>query len=404
MACRAALVAVLPSACSAISSLHTSSSRSARRVLIGDVSLLDRESIEDELMPVAGDDCKQAEEGTDCYKSVTWLRQEGLSDHPEWYQGYSSESTFGEVQDMLYGLGKANCPKPCLGPGPIALFKSGPKFDCRDAIKGDACYASVSFLKEVGLELHPDWFPELRADSSTSSIQAELHRRGKADCPLPCSLTDEDKAYALREMKGTQRDNEFCNDAQPGTQCYNDVTYGMAEGIKNYPFMYEGLTEASTFRQVQEHMYLHRRSFCGKPCPENPLDLELVAKHPEEFREKKRVQDMSMKELNDYFNGDWDGVQVSLYKKSQHGASTTITPEEALAPMVGDDGNARPEEMEQRVRRELEQRIQKELLDETQQRTPVAPELETEEAMRQRLRAELAREEAHGELQRMGRV
>merc|ERR1719291_1218895 len=103
---------------------------------------------------------------------------------------------------------------------------------------------------------------------------------------------------------------------------------------------------------------------------------------------------MSMKELNDYFNGDWDGVQVSLYKKSQHGASSTINFEEALAPMVGDDGNARPEEMEQR--------IQKEELDETQQRTPVAPELETEEAMRQRLRAELAREEAQGELQRVG--
>merc|ERR1719291_1204235 len=111
---------------------------------------------------------------------------------------------------------------------------------------------------------------------------------------------------------------------------------------------------------------------------------------------------MSMKELNDYFNGDWDGVQVSLYKKSQHGASSTINFEEALAPMVGDDGNARPEEMEQRVRKELEQRIQKEELDETQQRTPVAPELETEEAMRQRLRAELAREGAQGELQRVG--
>jgi hypothetical protein len=301
-------------------------------------------------MPDAGDNCKSAEEGSACYKSVAWLRQEGFSNHPEWYQGYSSESTFEEVQDMLYGLGKANCPKPCLGPSPVALFKNEPKVNCRDTIKGDACYTSVTFLREVGLELHPDWFPDLRADSSTSTIQAELHRRGKADCPLPCALTDEDKRSALHEMKeaaGMAEEQKDCQDAEPGTKCYNDVTYGMAEGIKNYPWMYEGLTESSTFKQVQEQMYLHRRSFCGRPCPEKQVDLDLLAKHPEELIEKKRVQDMSMKELNDYFNGDWDGYvardfhaqdyQVVEYKKSRYGASTTIKPEEAMALPIVDN-------------------------------------------------------------------
>lgn len=313
---------------------------------MGDVSLLDRESLEDELMPDANSDCKGAEEGTACYKSVTWLRQEGFSKNPDWYQGYSSESTFEEVQDMLYGLGKANCPKPCLGPSPLALFKNQPKFDCRDTIKGDVCYASVTFLKEVGLELHPDWFPELHADSSMSTIQAELHRMGKADCPLPCALTDEDKRNALWDMKHADELKQAgCNDALPGTQCYNDVTYGMSEGIKNYPWMYEGLTEASTFHTVQEHLYLNNRSFCDRPCPEKLLDLDLLAKHPEQFREKKRVQDMSIKELNDYFNGDWDGYvarefraqdyQAGEYQKAKYSTSTTIRPEEAMSlPMV----------------------------------------------------------------------
>ncbi|CAK0892814.1 unnamed protein product, partial [Prorocentrum cordatum] len=132
-------------------------------------------------------ECEEVEPESACRDAVDWLRQFGFSRHPEWYPGYGTESTFEEVQGMLHGLGKAGCPKPCLG-----AARAKKALACQDVVEG-ACHDAVTWLTNSGLERHPDWYPGLRVDSSASEIQAELFRLGKANCPAPCDLVKKER-------------------------------------------------------------------------------------------------------------------------------------------------------------------------------------------------------------------
>jgi len=108
------------------------------------------------------------------------------------------------------------------------------------------------------------------------------------------------------------------------------VIYGINEGISKYPHMYVGFTANGglNFKKVQEYLYLQARPSqepCGMPCPTEQVDLETLAEHPESLRVKKRVEDMSMNELSDFFNGNWDGyVSKILVGDWQQQPTTTF--------------------------------------------------------------------------------
>jgi len=272
-------------------------------------------------------ECQEVKVGTPCHESVDWLRRYGLSKNPEWYPGYTSESTFEEVQDLLHGLGKVNCPKPCFVKKPLAD-------NCQDVAEG-GCYDSILWLKRYGLDRHPDWYPSLQPSSSVAEIQAELHRTGKGSCPQPCALTktgleqtaDEAKPETAQAAPGEP--TEQCMDAKPNTPCYSAVIYGINEGISKYPHMYEGFTadEGLDFKRVQEYLYLQARPSqapCGRPCPTEKVDMETLVNHPENLRVKKRVEDMSMGELSDFFSGKWDGYVSKMVVGDWQPSSTTF--------------------------------------------------------------------------------
>ncbi|CAK0856372.1 unnamed protein product [Prorocentrum cordatum] len=368
MACRTALVTVLPSVCSAIWYKPYASADGVS------------ESMESALRPTVEADCQVAKEGSLCYTSIQWLLSSGFNENPTWYPGYSSESSPEEVQDMLYGLEKASCPRPCFAKvappsEDDATAASMPKFDCRDTTEGDLCYSSIAWLREAGFQLYPDWYPSLSVSSSTSAIQAELHRKGKSDCAWPCALEEErqqakmeagavkdSSKYAVQKdasrpdketeiLSSTTQPEEDtlvdhdCRDAQPNTQCYNDVAYALAEGIRLHEALYEGLTQASHFKQIQEHLYLNNRSGCTRPCPEQQLDIRELVDLPEGLRELKRVEDMNFKELTAYLNGDWDGyvakqfhpkmeITSTFEKRLYDPVTTTILEESLPLPMI----------------------------------------------------------------------
>jgi len=52
------------------------------------------------------------------------------------------------------------------------------------------CLESVNWVKSDGIYSHPEWFPNLKADSSTRDIQIDLANRDTAEarggCNLPC--------------------------------------------------------------------------------------------------------------------------------------------------------------------------------------------------------------------------
>ncbi|CAK0892817.1 unnamed protein product, partial [Prorocentrum cordatum] len=291
-------------------------------------------------------ECEEVEPESACRDAVDWLRQFGFSRHPEWYPGYGTESTFEEVQGMLHGLGKAGCPKPCLG-----AARAKKALACQDVVEG-ACHDAVTWLTNSGLERHPDWYPGLRVDSSASEIQAELFRLGKANCPAPCDLVKKERAaVAARRAEAKTRSvqsagTEQCMDAEPDTTCYTAVTYAMNEGISKHPSMYEGLRTASSFKKVQEHLYLNNMSSCAMPCPDVDVDISAFSR-PEDLRVQKRVEDMSVKELGDFFSGKWDGKVARIvhgdwqptttFQKRQYEPTTTLPIEQQPLPEVDDD-------------------------------------------------------------------
>jgi hypothetical protein len=67
--------------------------------------------------------CHDAEKGDKCYKKVTWAKQTGVLQHPEWYPGLNALSSHEEFQHQLHGLGK--CPKPCGGTKVVLTYFPG---------------------------------------------------------------------------------------------------------------------------------------------------------------------------------------------------------------------------------------------------------------------------------------
>jgi len=441
MARRAALLAVLPSLCSAFSYVHAASTH--------DADFLDAVA-EDELMPevmqgLQGDSCQTAEQGTPCWRDVTWLQTTGFKKHPEWYPGYSSKSSFEDVQLLLYRNGKVHCPKPCLANVLGADHEAKPEHvllssSCMDAVEGDLCFRTVRWLKRTGLEQHPDWFPALEASDSTVTIQAELHRQGKSQCRRPCARSspagdddvtttgesppyqalgaqkaglrvrvgsgdaaswvwdfpkeevaptteagkavmeclrkllhvtpenfddmraeceglvpaegapqrdalvkesmkfiswaqhhvvdmrvqrkaqengDQDGESAAEEISNpaarTAAGEDGCMTAVSSSVCYTAVSYGLSEGIRKHPSMYEGLSEHSSFEKVQDFLWRNNRHGCPKPCPRKHVDITEFDKHPEMLTYKKKVSDMSIDEMTRYINGEWDGMVAKMF-------------------------------------------------------------------------------------------
>jgi hypothetical protein len=104
-----------------------------------------------------------------------------------------------------------------------------------------------------------------------------------------------------------------CMDAQRNSVCYTAVSYGLSEGIRKHPTMYEGLSEHASFEKVQEFLWLNNRHGCPKPCPRKNVDVTQFDKHPEMLTYKKSVADMSIDEMTRYINNEWDGYVSKMF-------------------------------------------------------------------------------------------
>jgi len=99
----------------------------------------------------------------------------GIHSHPEWYSGLSVNSSRAEFQQYL-SL-KYDCPQACS--------------TCRTVEPGEPCHKGVMWAMTHGIAAHPEWYPELEADSSFEAFQAHLHHGRFENCPMPCNYEDE---------------------------------------------------------------------------------------------------------------------------------------------------------------------------------------------------------------------
>jgi len=112
------------------------------------------------------------EPGELCYKEVDWAMTRGIHAHPEWYPGLSAKSSQAEFQQYLSLT--YDCPQAC------GL--------CHTAEPGEPCHEGVVWAMRYGLEAHPEWYPELKANSTFEDFQAHLHQGKFQNCPMPCGL------------------------------------------------------------------------------------------------------------------------------------------------------------------------------------------------------------------------
>jgi len=203
--------------------------------------------------------CHTTKPGERCFKDVSWARTQGIHGHPQWYKedcpSLHASSSFEDFQKCVHKLNPKSCPHlPCKA----AVVKAAPHTahaealvsvqlppphqanappgKCHTARHGEHCHKLI--MEAAAGVLH---IQGVTPKSSIEDVQEALRLAGKL-CPRPCR----------------------CEVAKPGSQCDKHVMWALNGGLRKHPFWYKGLTEASSFEDVQA--YLHTKNSCPNPC------------------------------------------------------------------------------------------------------------------------------------------
>jgi len=125
---------------------------------------------------------------------------------------------------------------------------------CHTAQPGEECHDHVAYAMRSGIYADRGAYPGVAASSPFEAVQMSLYQAGDRTCSLPCGL------------------EEWCHTATRWEQCYDHVRWALNEGIDRHPELYPGLTNASTFEQVQMALYRKGNGLCTRPCPAGPLE------------------------------------------------------------------------------------------------------------------------------------
>lgn len=136
-----------------------------------------------------GKECRNAEQGTECFNHVLYAMSHGIYQHPNWYPGLTSKSSFGDFQALLHLLPSNECARPCREAGCLRLSVQF------------ACQLRVEWLRQVEFIQHSVWYPELSADSSSEALAMALWQRGDKACSRPCGENEADDPVLLKGLR-----------------------------------------------------------------------------------------------------------------------------------------------------------------------------------------------------------
>lgn len=152
-------------------------------------------------------DCRTALAGDECYGHVMWAMEVGIYQHPDWYPGLSSSSTFAEFQASMHasGHGYGTCPAPCNNAAQPSTSTTTVSADaCHTAVEADECYGHVLWAIGTGIHSFPAWYPGLSPQSSFVDFQASMHLSGHGfgTCPQPCHGLGERRLADVKIPRG----------------------------------------------------------------------------------------------------------------------------------------------------------------------------------------------------------
>jgi len=125
---------------------------------------------------------------------------------------------------------------------------------CHDARPSEECHTHVQYAMSSGVHADRSAYTGVTPKSTFAEVQMSLFQQGRGACPMPCGL------------------EEWCHTATRLEQCYAHVKWAMEEGIRQNPKVYPGLTDTSSFEDVQIFLYRRGDGLCPRPCPGGPIE------------------------------------------------------------------------------------------------------------------------------------
>eukprot|EP00928_Gymnodinium_smaydae_P046335 TRINITY_DN30866_c0_g1_i1.p1 TRINITY_DN30866_c0_g1~~TRINITY_DN30866_c0_g1_i1.p1 ORF type:complete len:567 (+),score=24.50 TRINITY_DN30866_c0_g1_i1:49-1749(+) len=225
--------------------------------------------------------CEDAKPTDECGSSTRWAKTVGIHSHPEWYKGLSVNSTLAEFQSHFHKNRMKNCRAPCS--------------PCFDTSPSDVCGKAVKWAMSEGIRRHATWYPNLTLASSFSDFQRLLHERKQSHCPVPCgtsslaaassSVTSTSHAPSVTQTSNTYQTDVAqqststqspevelsttsppCAVTTPDSKCGRAVEWILEEGLRQHAELFVGLSEVSSWYDVQAYLYASRKDECPQPC------------------------------------------------------------------------------------------------------------------------------------------
>lgn len=217
-----------------------------------------------ECAPLEGTRCHDLVDGDPCMQHVNWAMATGIYQHPEWYPNLSVHSDFEAFHCELTLKESQNevcSAQPCQYECDGVYSAAAGGDECETAVEGQGidtdCFDHVTWAMTYGIVDHPEWYPELRPDSSFEAFQCHLY--------LTTSLEHCTVAPCFYDCPAITGDR--CHDLVESDACFDHVSWAMNTGINTNPEWYPGMSPDDSFEAFHCFLSLNDIDDCDTlPC------------------------------------------------------------------------------------------------------------------------------------------
>jgi len=125
--------------------------------------------------------CEEADQ--ECEESLHYAMQQGIFEHPDWYEGLDQNSQKGAFLELLARTHRGSCDRLCVdGQPPPPPSKT--RLRCEEAEQ--ECEQALQYATQQGIFEHPDWYGGLAGDSTRKEFLEMLARTHRGGCDRLC--------------------------------------------------------------------------------------------------------------------------------------------------------------------------------------------------------------------------
>lgn len=182
--------------------------------------------------------------GVECDKAVRFAMTEGTSQHPDWYPGLNTSSSYVDIQQLMFQQNK--CPPPCPKTEGVSEASVTIPFKvCKDAASNDPCGLAIHEAMTVGIQRDPAKYTGLTSKSTFRDFQKYFHSNSEAGCQAPC---------------------DDCTDVSQDSVCAQNVWQQMTHMLQPLTAPFSGASMWTSFPELQSILKRYNKGNCPQPC------------------------------------------------------------------------------------------------------------------------------------------